>query len=37
VAIPDFQTVMRPLLEVLVDGQERPVTTIREALASGST
>ena len=32
-AIPDFQTIMRPLLMVLVDGQERPVTTIREALA----
>ena len=32
-AIPDFQTIMRPLLMVLVDGQERPVRTIRETLA----
>ena len=29
-AIPDFQTIMRPLLEVLADAQERPVTAIRE-------
>jgi restriction endonuclease Mrr len=33
VAIPDFQTMMRPLLTVLVDGHERPVANIREALA----
>jgi restriction system protein len=34
VAIPDFQTMMRPLLLVLEDGQERTSTQIREALAS---
>jgi restriction system protein len=34
VAIPDFQTIMRPLLDVLEDGQERTSTEIRAALAS---
>jgi len=34
VAIPDFQTIMRPLLVVLEDGQERTSTQIREALAN---
>ena len=33
-AIPDFQTIMRPLLVALEDGQERTSTEIREALAS---
>ncbi len=31
--IPDFQTVMRPLLELLTDGRDWPVRDIREALA----
>jgi len=34
VAIPDFQTIMRPLLVALEDGQERTSTEIRTALAS---
>ena len=34
VAIPDFQTIMRPLLVALEDGQERTSTEIRAALAS---
>jgi restriction system protein len=33
-AIPDFQTIMRPLLVALEDGQERTSTEIRTALAS---
>ncbi len=32
-AIPDFQTIMRPLLVALSDGQDRSVQTIRETLA----
>lgn len=32
-AIPDFQTLMRPLLVALADGHEHPVPAIREALA----
>jgi restriction system protein len=34
VAIPDFQTIMRPLLVLLADGQERSSTQIRSALAA---
>jgi restriction system protein len=34
VTIPDFQTIMRPLLVLLEDGQERTSTEIRAALAS---
>jgi restriction system protein len=33
VAIPDFQSLMRPLLLVLSDNQEHPVQSIRDALA----
>jgi restriction system protein len=33
VAIPDFQSLMRPLLLVLSDRQEHPVQNIRDALA----
>jgi restriction system protein len=33
VAIPDFQSLMRPLLVVLAEGTEQPVQTIRETLA----
>ena len=32
-AIPDFQSIMRPLLVFLSDGQDRSVQTIRETLA----
>lgn len=32
-AIPDFQTLMRPLLLALADGQDYPVPAIRKALA----
>lgn len=32
-SIPDFQTIMRPLLAILADGEERPVQAIRETLA----
>lgn len=32
-AIPDFQSIMRPLLVLLSDGQDRSVQTIRETLA----
>jgi restriction system protein len=31
--VPDFQTVMRPLLSLLDDGRERPVAELRSALA----
>lgn len=31
--IPDFQALMRPLLAILADGEERPVQVIRETLA----
>lgn len=34
VAIPDYQTLMRPLLAAYEDGQERPVAQAREMLAS---
>ena len=33
-AIPDFQTVMRPLLEEYSDGAERPVAEVRQRLAT---
>ena len=33
-AIPDYQTLMRPLLEVLGDGSEHPLRDIRERLAA---
>ncbi len=32
-AVPDFQTLMRPLLAVLQDGRERTIRSIREELA----
>lgn len=32
-AIPDFQSIMRPLLSLLADGRERSVQTIRDTLA----
>ncbi len=32
-AIPDFQTVMRPLLELAADGKERSIGEVRDALA----
>ena len=32
-AVPDFQTLMRPLLEELAPGDERPISSVREALA----
>src|SRR3954454_3123531 len=32
-AIPDFQTLMRPLLAHYEDGEERRIATVREALA----
>lgn len=32
-AVPDFQSLMLPTLEVLADGQPRPVSHLREALA----
>lgn len=32
-AVPDFQTVMRPMLALLADGNERPITAIRAELA----
>jgi restriction system protein len=32
-AVPDFQTLMRPLLEGLVDGEEHSIRSIRGALA----
>jgi restriction system protein len=34
VAIPDFQTLMRPLMVLLEDGQEWPARSIRDALAT---
>ena len=34
VAIPDFQTIMRPLLVAIEDGQERTSAEIRAALAT---
>lgn len=33
-SVPDFQTVMRPLLVALSDGRERPVSDLRASLAS---
>jgi len=33
VAIPDFQSLMRPVLVMLADGEERPVPVIRDTLA----
>ena len=33
-AIPDYQTVMLPLLKQLADGNERPLSEVREALAA---
>lgn len=33
-AVPDFQTLMRPLLDVLADGEDHAVKSAREALAS---
>jgi restriction system protein len=33
-AVPDFQTLMRPLLEELESGQERPISDVRAALAT---
>ena len=33
VAVPDFQTIMRPLLELNADGEEHPVTSLRAQLA----
>lgn len=32
-SIPDFQSIMRPLLAVLADGQDKAVQTIRDTLA----
>jgi restriction system protein len=32
-AIPDYQTLMRPLLDILADGQPRPLRELREKLA----
>ena len=32
-AIPDFQTLMRPLLEFAADGRERPIRDLRDELA----
>jgi restriction system protein len=32
--IPDFQTLMRPVLEELEDGADRPVAELRERLAT---
>src|SRR4051794_9736104 len=34
VAIPDYQTLMRPLLAAYEDGQERPVAQARDQLAA---
>jgi restriction endonuclease Mrr len=34
VAIPDFQTFMRPLLELASDGKERSLQEARENLAA---
>jgi restriction system protein len=33
-AVPDFQTLFRPLLEVLEDGQEHQVSDVRDQLAA---
>jgi restriction system protein len=33
VAVPDFQALMRPLLEELASGDERPISDVREGLA----
>jgi len=33
-AVPDFQTLFRPLLEVLDDGQEHQVSDVRDQLAA---
>ena len=33
-AVPDFQSLMRPLLSVLADGEDRSVKTIRSELAT---
>jgi restriction endonuclease Mrr len=32
--VPDFQTLMRPLLEEYAAGNERPIAEVRAALAS---
>ena len=32
-AVPDFQTIMRPLLVLLADGREQPVALLRGTLA----
>jgi restriction system protein len=31
--IPDFQSIMRPMLDVLADGQERSIHDVRDRLA----
>jgi hypothetical protein len=33
VPVPDFQTLMRPLLETLASGEERPISEVRADLA----
>jgi restriction system protein len=33
VAVPDFQTLMRPLLEIVADGNEHPIHDVRTELA----
>ncbi len=35
-AIPDFKTLMRPVLVTLADGQERPVAAIRDTVLGSS-
>jgi len=37
VAIPDFQTIMRPLLVILANGQEHNVTAMRDEPAEHSS
>jgi hypothetical protein len=37
VAIPDFQTLMRPLLELHADGGEKTQPELRDALARSSS
>jgi restriction endonuclease Mrr len=34
IAVPDFQTLFRPLLEVLDDGQEHQISDVRDQLAA---
>jgi len=36
-AIPDFQTLMLPVLRILADGAEHPVSEIRERIAKDLT